>query len=872
MNTSKITLPSKNSTLRQIVKIIAVMVLIVISCIGIFLNFYGRYNDNILYSERLNQMQDVTTQLFSGLEDVVRNQWNTADVFCNYMELAQPQNEEDLLRFIGKQAALNNLDKNLDCLIAVDSRGRYYTQDGQKGTLQELDYLLNNPARISFVSNTVTTNRTKMVFLNRLETPVVLDDGTKLIYYGFTRDMTELEPYFDCAAYSGDSSVYVLDNDGLKLFSSKNTQSDNGAVIKGFNVYHVLENMKYLHGSSFASAKEELDFDGLAYSNAILDGEEYYYALYHMENAEWTLVFLVKSSAVALNTVKLVNTTVRMVLIFAVIMAATCAAFVIISLRKQQKKELKAAEVINEELEKVNEKLENAVETAETASHAKSDFLANMSHDIRTPMNAIVGIASLMANEEGLSDKMHTYIQKIQLSSRHLLSLINDILDMSKIESSEVSLNKEPVNLAEQVGQLDSIIRSQTNERGQTFRIYVHEIVHENLIADGVRLRQMVLNLLSNATKYTPAGGTVTLDLAELPCEKKDYAKFSITVTDTGYGMDPEFVEHIFEPFTRAENSTTNKIQGTGLGMAITKSIVDLMGGTITVDSTPGKGSRFEVVLSLQIDTDSYMEMDAETALLITDDKILIQNVQASLHNCGATFLTVPTTSEALALLADTPADVVMLGGHLHDASLQATVAQLRKVIPHAVFIFCVDYAQPEQEEKLLAKSGVDGLIPRPFFFSNLIKAMERADAPAPLEPSSSVLHGLHFLCAEDNSLNAEILEALLQMKGADCVIYPNGRELVDAFANVNPGDFDAILMDVQMPKMNGLEATRAIRNGKNPLGQTIPILAMTANAFSEDIQNSVAAGMDAHISKPIDISVLEREMSRFITPRVRDR
>ena len=225
-----------------------------------------------------------------------------------------------------------------------------------------------------------------------------------------------------------------------------------------------------------------------------------------------------------------------------------------------------------------------------------------MSHDIRTPMNAIVGITNLMEHEADAPDKLHTYIQKVQLSSRHLLSLINDILDMSKIESSEVALNQDSISLAEQVGQVDSIIRSQTAERGQIFVIRTHHVVHEYLIGDGVRLRQIFLNLLSNAVKYTPYGGAIRFELEELPCPQPEHATFHITVEDNGYGMEEAFVKHIFEPFTRGESSMTNKVQGTGLGMAITKNIVDLMGGTITVRSTVDRGSCFDVTLTFPID------------------------------------------------------------------------------------------------------------------------------------------------------------------------------------------------------------------------------------------------------------------------------
>lgn len=498
------------------------------------------------------------------------------------------------------------------------------------------------------------------------------------------------------------------------------------------------------------------------------------------------------------------------------------------------------------------------------ASQAKSDFLANMSHDIRTPMNAIVGITSLMAREPDLPDKLQNYLSKVQMSSQHLLSLINDVLDMSKIESSEVSLNSAPVSFADMIGQLDSIVRPQTNEKGQTFRIYVHEVAHEYVISDDVRLRQLLINLLSNATKYTPAGGTITLDLAELPCDKPGYAWYHISVTDTGYGMDPAFLKHIFEPFTRAENSVTNKVQGTGLGMAIAKSVVDLMGGTIKVDTTPNKGTRFDVSLPLKMDQNKDRMTAPGSVLLLSDDEVLQRNVKASMQENPSSFYTAATREEAEKLIKTQKTDVILLGISQTE-NLAECVADLRQNAQDHPLIFFVDYIQPEAAEKLMKDSGLDGVIPRPFFRANLLRAVEAKKGTASkTEDSGSVLKGMRFLCAEDNELNAEILEAMLGMEGASSTIYHNGREIVNAFRNVHPGEYDAILMDVQMPVMDGLEAARAIRNGENPLGKTIPILAMTANAFSEDIQNSLAAGMNAHISKPIDIRALEREMSRL--------
>ena len=394
--------------------------------------------------------------------------------------------------------------------------------------------------------------------------------------------------------------------------------------------------------------------------------------------------------------------------------------------------------------------VEAALEVAEKASKAKTDFLSNMSHDIRTPMNAIIGITTLMKNELHQPEKLAEHLGKLETSGRLLLGIINDILDMSRIESGKTTLNIEKTNLPQQVSQLDSIIRQQASQRRQTFTVENH-VQHENVLADPNRLNQILMNILSNAVKYTPQGGHIRLEVEELT-HTEHYAKYRFVVQDDGIGMSAVYQKTLFEPFTREEKSGTNRVQGTGLGMAITKSIVDLMGGTIHVESAPGKGSRFEVVLEFPIDTES-------------------------------------------------------------------------------------DHAQKVQA------------LP------------EEAEAVSPLS-------GMSFLCAEDNAINAEILELLLETKGASCTICSNGQEIVDAFASVRPGEYDMILMDVQMPVMDGLEATRRIRNGENPLGRTIPILAMTANAFLEDMQKSKEAGMDEHLSKPVDISALEQTVKRFrVTP-----
>ena len=854
---------------RQTAFVLAALVLIVAACVFAFLEFYNRYDYEILYAERLNQMKEVTEQLFSGLEDVVDVQWDNALYQYNYLNDQAPETVDELAAIMDQQTAMAGMDIKQIELIAIDSEGRYYSRDGRQGLISDMSYMEGRPKRLSYVFNNLTASLVQMLFLYRLDDPITVSDGDKtaqIIYYGIAEDMEQLNPYFDCKAYNGSNSTYVVDPQGLKLFSGNGSNN----ILEGFNVFSALRSMNYLHDSSFDDTLRTMQDTGLAYSNANMNGEEYYYALYRMENAEWILVFLVPSAYVAVNTVQLVNTTTRMLLVFAVFMTLICAAMIFFVLRIQQQRALKAAEETNEVLEANNRKLEEAqaaaneaLKAAEAASKAKTEFLSNMSHDIRTPMNAIVGITKLMAHDKNDPVKINTYIGKMQQSSQHLLSLINDVLDMSKIESGEVVLNSEPVSIAEQVRQIESIVRPQIEDRGQKFIIRTHNITHEHFVGDAVRLRQVFINLLSNAVKYTPYGGNIRLDITELPSGTKDHAWIRIAVTDSGYGMTHEFMEHIFEPFTRAENSTTNRVQGTGLGMAITKNIVDMAGGTISIQSEVGRGSCFTVELPFLIDSDIRTELPIDTALLITDDDTLISNAQAGLKAAGVRLLTAGTEAAADELLRKNKFDIVLLGSHLNGDTLDRNLHRLRRNAGNALLFYCCDYEDREQLGVIAEKGGVDGVLVRPFFVSDVALAIELAhgDAADEVPESASVLNGMRFLCAEDNALNAEILQALLDMSGAECVIYPDGKQITEAFASVKPGDFDAILMDVQMPVMDGLDAARAIRQSDNPLGRTIPIIAMTANAFSDDVQNCLNAGMDAHVSKPLDMAALERTM-----------
>ena len=712
-----------------------------------FFFLYHIYIQDIIYEERLNQMEEVTHQMFQNLEDVIDSHWGRVTEECNYLKAANVQTTDELCRQMKKKYELSAYADHKITLMAVDSEGRYYTQDGYIGLFRDLDYFEDNPEQISFVFDSMTDNQSEMVFLKRLSEPIELQNGeekTTISYFGIAQNMEQLNPYFSCDAYNGNNSVYVLDDNGFKLFNSNQVE-----LIKGHNVFSVLQNMKYLHNSSFDKTKAELEKKGCSYSNAILDGTEYFYALKRLENAEWTLIFLVPAEYVATNTLRLVNFVMVFIVIFTVIAAVCVMLGISFVMRRNQQEAIRVErennarlETVNTELRQAKQAAEEAFQVAQEANRSKSSFLANMSHDIRTPMNAITGITSLLEYDAENEEKVREYAKKIDVSAQHLLGIINDVLDMSKIEAGKTVFKYSDFSILELMQEIQMMFRPQAEGKHQMMVMNHDNIEHEWVNGDKVHMMQIFSNLLSNAVKYTQEGGKIQFLVEEYETKSRAYAKYRFVVSDNGMGMSADFKDTIFDAFTRAESSLTNKIQGTGLGMAITRNLVEAMGGTIDVESELGQGSCFEVFMDLKIAEDR---------------------------------------SVALA-------------------------------------------AQEETDEQ-----------------------------------DDNILQGMRFLCAEDNELNAEILTELLKIEGAECTICENGEEVLKAFEQSAPGDYDMILMDVQMPVMNGYEATKAIRRSSHKLAKTIPIIAMTANAFSEDIQHSLAAGMTAHVSKPVEMKVLEK-------------
>ncbi len=522
--------------------------------------------------------------------------------------------------------------------------------------------------------------------------------------------------------------------------------------------------------------------------------------------------------------------------------------------------------------------LENALHMAQAASEAKTAFLSSVSHDIRTPMNAIIGFLTLMRDEAEHPDVVREYIQHIDAASQHLLGLINDVLDMNKIESGSTKLNLADMNLAEIIEEINTIIRPQAREKNQTFDIVSSPLTFEHLQGDKMRINQILINLLSNAVKYTPENGTIVMGVEELPQVVDNYTRIRFTISDNGLGMSEDFLKVIFEPFTREDTRVTHEIQGTGLGMAITKSLVDLMGGSIKVESKPGRGSTFVVELDLHIqeqeqDNRFWAEHGIARMIVVDDEIDICQNVVKLMSREGVSADYATDGEGAIRMVhaareEGKPYDLILLDWKMPDLSGLQTARIIRENDRTPILLLTAyDWGEIRQEA---LEIGVNDFMPKPFFISIFKEAVRRmmGGRNKPERREFDVVKGRHILVVDDIAANRIILVKILGSLGAACDIAENGQEAVDKFMDASSGGYDLILMDVQMPVMNGYEATRAIRASGHPMAKIIPIIAMTANAFADDVRDAIASGMDAHIAKPIQVDTLKATIGQILESR----
>lgn len=522
----------------------------------------------------------------------------------------------------------------------------------------------------------------------------------------------------------------------------------------------------------------------------------------------------------------------------------------------------------------INKYLKNSIEEIKKANQAKTRFLSTMSHDIRTPMNAIIGMTAIAAKRIDDKKQVSECLQQITRASNHLLTLINDVLDISKVESGKFSMNPTVFSLADLMANIVSISQPHIKEKEMDFEIHARNVKHEYIFADELRINQILINLISNAIKYTPEKGRVLLGLEERLSERgQNMVQLVFTVTDTGIGMSEDFMKTMYDTFVRNIDSRINTIQGTGLGLAITKQMVDLMEGSIEAESKLGQGTKFTVKLDLPIAekvTDDLV-LPPLKMLVVDDDKVFLESAEETLNSLGLLTDTANNGEEAVIKVVDKhdkgdDYQCVIVDWKMPDMSGIETVRTIREKVGEAVSIVIISaYDWTDIEEEAM-KAGANGFISKPLFRSNVYSTLNELlnldhEQKTSNEDDTGDLEGLHLLIAEDNDINWEIIQVMLEFHNITSERAENGQICYDKITSVEPGTFDAILMDIQMPIMNGNEAARAIRASDNEYAKNIPIIAMTADAFAEDIAACKEAGMNGHVAKPIDMKKLIKEL-----------
>ncbi|MBD5105283.1 MAG: response regulator [Ruminococcaceae bacterium] len=846
-----------------------VLIVFFIGTMSIFSLSVGKNNNEIISDMGNIYMSGMSKEISMHFESIVKLQIERASTILNSVPDDGDYDEETLNSLIREGHVLG-----YDYLALMDSDGNFETIYGER-------IILDDPP--SFVKS--MNNGEKKVAIARKESDNDNDSTNDVIALGVSAEYCMKSGRRSTAIVasipvSEVSAALSLDTAGEEVLTYSHViRRDGSFIIRSANETEnnyfdrIRDSYKTTEGNNIEAYINEL-------RGAMERNEDYYReffissgnllnerrALYctHINNSEWYLVSIMPYSTInsiigRSNTVQNALYTISLVIVVSVIVIIFIFYF---RMTQNQLREM-----------------ETARQEAMRASKAKSEFLSNMSHDIRTPMNAIVGMTAIAITHIDDTQQVQTCLKKISLSSKHLLGLINDILDMSKIESGKMTLNMDMVSLREVMDNIVNIVQPQVKAKKQNFDVSIHDIQNENVFCDSVRLNQVILNLLSNAIKFTPDEGNIETMLYQETSPKGDeYIRVHLRVRDNGIGMSPEFREKVFESFVREDNKRVHKTEGSGLGMAITKYIVDAMGGEIEVESEPGKGTEFHVVIDMEKATESEEKMILPNwkMLVVDDDKMLCQSAVSSLTEIGINADWTLNAENALDMVREnsknrTPYDIILVDWKLPgmDGIEAARIirSEMNSNVP-IILISAYDWSEIEDKAR---EAGVTGFIAKPLFKSTLYHGLRPFSEQNGAAESRTAEEGGHrfdsvkVLLAEDNDLNWEIAYELLTPLGLDIDHAENGKVCVEMFRASPEGYYSVILMDIRMPIMSGLEASEAIRALGRSDAASIPIIAMTADAFSEDRQRCLNAGMNAHIAKPIDVAEVQRMIDKYV-------
>ena len=844
----------ERSTAATVVLIAVMAVLLVITYVLISLNIKGR---------SLGRMEEGVNTVISEIRAKLARDSRILNATADIISSADNFDEEETLEIVRKVGPLLETMR----IRVLLPNNFVLTGDGGVTDATSVDDLnfAEEAALGEHISNRVYSVNNGTPVLRHF-VPIVQDGETAAMLYGVTilKDLPSAINIDNI--YNASANVYMIDTrNGDFLMDTMHQELGN---VSDFN-----DGRETKDGKSWDEYTRDLLNLGTGYvvfRSPLTDGWEYmYYAPAGIN--EWAIAVSVPEREAFASVYS-----VRRICILLGFVLAVAFALYYALVRHQAKHNTESAverAVLEEKLKK-----------AEAAERAKTTFLSNMSHDIRTPMNAIIGFTTLAETNIDNPERVQEYLRKIMSSSNHLLSLINDVLDMSRIESGKLNIEEKECSISDIFRDMRNIIQSQMHAKQLNFFMDTMDVVDEDIYCDKLHVNQVLLNLLSNAIKFTPAGGSVSLTIQQKPEAPKGYGSYEIRVKDTGIGMSQEFASHIFEPFERERNSTVSGIQGTGLGMAITKSIVDAMGGTIDLTTQQGKGTEFVIRLSFRLQgeskkVESIRELMGLRALVVDDSFSTCDSVTKMLTQIGMRAEWTLHGKEAVLRARQ----AVEMGDRFHayiidwllpDLSGLEVVRQVRKLAGDDIPIIVVtayDWTPFEEEAK---KAGVTAFCNKPIFLSELrdtlFNALRKTEPAQHLgQPEWDVreaLRGSRILLVEDNELNREIAQELLEESGFQVETAGDGTKAVEMMENAQPGHYALILMDVQMPVMNGYEATRAIRALPNPVKASIPIVAMTANAFEEDRRAALDAGMNDHVPKPINMSRLVQVIEGQLT------
>ena len=831
-------------------------------------------------------------ELAGRREQVVENNLNhrIADLYTA-VELMSEDDLSDMEHLQAYQARMKRI-YSVEKFAFVDSEGIIYTSLGNQYNIDkyDIDYLKLDKAEISIFN--LDSSEKKVIIAIPVELKFMEHD-LKVCFMEI--DMKEMLEGVSMES-GGDNATFcnIYTRNGVAL-----SDTILGGLAAEDNLIDAMKIAEFEEGYSYDKFLEDFTNGVSSEVSFTYNGIKETLSYVAVNNTDWNLTYLIRESVISEKISPVSEGIINRSIIQSIVTVAAMLAifsFIISETRKNAKlvieretaeaevrgkqEELEQNKILQKQLEQQSEALSDALNTAQEANKAKTTFLSNMSHEIRTPMNAIIGLDNIALNDPETPEKTKGYLIKIGESADHLLTLIDDILDMSRIESGRMVLKQEEFSFLKLIEAINTLFSTQCQEKGLDYQCHINSEISDYYIGDSTKLRQILINIIGNAVKFTPEGGKVELDI-ERKAQYDNKSTICFTIKDNGIGMSKEYLPHIFDTFSQEDSSNTSKYGSSGLGMAITKNIVEMMNGDIEVESEKGKGTTFYVTITLNDVEKAAEEKNIEeirpdqlTTLVVDDDPIACEHAKIVLGKSGIRCDTALSGKEAIEMVSlhharRKPYDLILVDWQMPELDGVETARRIREIIgKESAIIILTAYRWDDVYEEAI-RAGVDSFISKPLFASSVIEeyqsASRRKKEEGKAETKKADLSGKKILLAEDVQINAEIMMMLLKTRNMEVDLAENGKIAVEMFEKQPEGHYDAILMDVRMPEMDGLEATQKIRSMERKDAKDIPIIALTANAFDEDVQRSMQAGLNAHLSKPVQPEVLFETLESLI-------